>query len=142
MNKKGFTLIEIVITLTLLGVVGVFITSFITPLFKISDGIYNKTEATSMTNTIYNQVIEELRELSDVVGIDNSDTLLYKIPNNNDVKSFNGTDLANDLFPERNITVTFEEGTYLIFVNIKIYDASWNEIASTQKTVAPPNYIK
>lgn len=141
-NKKGFTLLEIIITITILGVTGVFLISFITPLFTISTAVYSETEAISITNTIHNTMIEELRSLSKVNSIEENNTILKYETTKNQNKTLNSSSLVERLFPGRDISITFEDaGNYLI-TTIIIYNEQGEVVTSTKKTIAPPNLVQ
>ncbi len=72
MKKRGFTLVEIIISLTIVAIVGVFLAAFVAPQFKIFDGFSAQGRAKNACDAVFNQVQQEIRDGKNFVTEENS----------------------------------------------------------------------
>ncbi len=140
-GKKGFTLIELVATLVLVSVVGVFLLSLIAPIFNIYGAASKKIEAQSMTDTIFNELRNKLEFAKDFAVSGDKTELAYGLPDDAAVYTIAGETFGKSIFPETefNINITFEEEDKILVVEIKINDEDGREITVKKITLLSPN---
>ncbi len=140
-DKKGFTLIELVVTLVLVSVAGTFLLSLIAPMFNIYSAVSEKIEAQSMTDTVFNELLNELEFAKDFAVSDDKTELAYRLPDDAAAYTIAGETFGETVFPatEFDINITFEEEDKILVIKIKINDEDSKEITVKEITLLSPN---
>lgn len=146
-RKNGFTLIEVIVTTTLISIIGVFLVSFITPIFKINESISSEIEAMSMCDTIFNSIDNKILFLKSF-SISVDDTLLtYELIDSANEKEIDGSEIGKEIFPntDYNILVNFDIDQIdneILIIKINISDQNNKEIVTMKRTLLAPNLGK
>ena len=141
-NKNGFTLLELILTIVIMSIGGVFLLSFAVPMINLYGESSKEMEARSMADTIFNKLLNELEFAKEFVisdGDEPNTQLSYKNPNN----SINGETFGKQVFPATkfNITISFSFNNInrILTITIKIDDERNREITVKEITLLSPN---
>ncbi|MDD4780709.1 MAG: type II secretion system protein [Tissierellia bacterium] len=143
-NKKGFTLLELILTIVIMSIGGVFLSSFAVPMISLYGESSKEMEARSMADTIFNKLLNELEFAKEFVindGTESNTQLSYKNPDD----SINGETFGEQIFPETKFDITisfsFNNINRILTIKIKIDDERGREITVKEITLLSPNAL-
>jgi prepilin-type N-terminal cleavage/methylation domain-containing protein len=110
-NKKGFTLIELIIAIALMAMVSAFVAGFMTPMYKtyISQQTFNYVN--NQCNTAVTSIVEQIKYADSLaIGKDSDANLDQSIKQSTNVIDYDGhTKFDENFFEKSNITLEFEK---------------------------------
>jgi prepilin-type N-terminal cleavage/methylation domain-containing protein len=141
-NKNGFTLLEIILTLVIMSIGGVFLVSFALPMISLYGESSKEMEARSMADTIFNTLLNEL-EFAEEFEINDGNEPDTQLSYKNSFKPIDGETFGEQIFPETkfNITISFSFNNInkILTITIKIDDEKGREITVKEITLLSPN---
>lgn len=139
--KRGFTLIELIISLAMLGIIGVFLASFIAPQLKIYQASQEQTRAQAACASVMNLVRKELHYAKDIELSGNiiRYTLVGK-EGEETGKVLDGNTLATSYYSDyategKKIVLTFEQQNSFIQLTCSVLNEEDKEIYTATQTI-------
>lgn len=128
----GFTLIELIVALTISAVVGAFLLTFLVPQLRMYDAFSQQSSAKSACAGVFNAIQEKIE-----YGYDFSvrgDVLDYTLVTQNGEKqgSVNGVELAEQLFPNqvrngKEFLVSFQIDGAVVGLTVAVIESDTSE---------------
>ena len=134
--KKGFTLIETIVCLAIVGFTGVFITAYMITPIKIYGLMSEKSSSAVACNAIMSSVHKKIRYAKNI-SISSGKDLSYQLVTKEGIIDgflIEGNTFADKIYKQRDINITFSRSGNLVTVTV-FENKDGKEINTLEQTI-------